>query len=125
MKLTLLSGSRVRVELSGVWLNTALKENTTTSSKDVRDNLGTLGVTADDKLGVWASGVVRSDLVESVGDTLGNGCAVVGLDWVVEQDVLVVAAGETSADGVDELSLTSRVWLIVSLAQEDVDFGAC
>jgi hypothetical protein len=116
----LLSSSGVDINACRSSLHTVLEENTPTSAKNVGNNLSTLGVTADDELGLRASLVVSGDLGNPIGGTLVYGATVWSLDWVVVLNVLIITALETGADGIDELSLTSWVWLVVSLCEEDV-----
>jgi hypothetical protein len=115
---TSLASSRVVVETSGN------KSATTGSTKDITNNVSTLGVTVDNNVSARALGVVGSDLRDTVAGTLSYLGAVVSTKGDIELDVHVVArlalGGEFGAGGIDEGGGTAIVVRgIVSTSHED------
>jgi hypothetical protein len=94
------------------------------STKDVSGNVGTLRVTSQDELGARALLSVGGHLVDAVGVALFDSSAVVAAISVVEENVLIIARIKTVADGSSKLALTTRVRLVPSLAEEDVNVTA-
>jgi len=94
------------------------------STEDISGNVGTLRVTSQDELGTRALLSVGGHLVDTVGVTLLNSSAVVATLSVVEEDILVIARLKAVADGSGKLALTTRVRLVPSFAQENVDVSA-
>ena len=111
----LLAEIRVDIKVGRGSGHAVLEESTASTTNDVADNLSTLGVTADDQLGVGAASVVGVELSNAVGNTLIDRLAVRSLNGVVEEDILVVAVLEAIADGVYELALATGVGFVVTL----------
>ena len=111
----LLAEIRVDIKVGRGSGHAVLEESTASTTNDVADDLGTLGVTADDQLGVGAASVVGVELSNAVGNTLIDRLAVRSLNGVVEEDILVVAVLEAIADGVYELALATGGGFVVTL----------
>lgn len=89
----------------------------------VVDNNRTLAVTTQGDLGVGASLDVRVDLGHARGAALLDcGREAIGVGRV-ELDVLVVAAGDAVARGVDKVLLSTGVSLVPPARKEDVHVG--
>lgn len=110
----LLAELRVDIKVRRGNGHAVLEESTASTTEDVANNLGTLRVTADDKLGVGAASAVGVELSDTVGNTLIDRLAVRSLNRVVEKDILVIAVLKAVADGVYELALTTGVGLVVA-----------
>lgn len=117
--LTHLARSRLWVE-SSVGSLRAAEDLTAASAQDITSNIGTLRETAKNQLRLGALLVVGGHLRQTVGGALLHSGAVVGVARVVELDVLVVAAAQAIADGVDQLALASGIGLVVAAGEEDV-----
>jgi hypothetical protein len=111
----LLAELRVDVKVGRGDGHAVLEESTASTTENVTDDLGTLGVTADNQLGVGAASAVGVELSNAVGNTLVDRLAVGSLNRVVEKDILVVAVLKAIADGVDELALATGVGFVVTL----------
>lgn len=116
---TLVAWGAVGVK-TGVGLLRAVPELATTTAQDVTHRLSSLRVAGQDELRAGALLVVCGDLVDSQGGADVEGIAG-RAGGVVVLDLLYCAAGEVGADLVCESTLSSRVGLIVSSSDEDVD----
>jgi hypothetical protein len=101
-----------------------LEENTSTTAKNIAHDLSTLRITAHDQLRFGTSLVVVCDLFLAIDDAFGDRVAKGRFEGVVEEDVFIIAALVTVANGFGQHSLSSWVGLVISLCEKDVDFFA-
>lgn len=119
-ELTLVTGTRLWTQARNVFFHTTLEKDTSAAAEDVAYNVATLRITAHYELGVRTSLVVGRDLFLSINNTLGDRFTKWRWERVVEVNVLVIAALQSRADGLHQLSLSPRLRLIVALGEKDV-----
>lgn len=120
---TLIPWRNIWIQTSINLLHTSLEEHPSPTPQNITHHLRALRVAAHHEVTVGTSFVICRDLRNAVDGGLGHGVAVRGLYGIVEEDVFVVAACQSIADGVDEHSLSPRVGLVVAFCKEDV--GGC
>lgn len=119
-----IAGLRVRIQSLVALLLAVLEQRPATSAEYVPDYLTPLAVPADNEFCVGTPFVVRSDLLDAVGGALSDRVAVRRWKRVVELNILVVAAGQAGADGINEFPLATGVGLVVAASEKDVNILA-
>jgi hypothetical protein len=109
-------------------LDTSIEGFTTTSAEDVSSDLASLRVTGEDELRIGAPlGIGRHLDVAGNGAIVGGLAGEVGVECRVDE-VFVAAAGHTITGRRHELALSTRVRLIVTTREKEMNvvaFHAC
>lgn len=115
---------RTRIQARSSRSRAPLEESSTTTSQHIAHNMCALRVPANHKFRIRALLSIRRDLVHAGLPPSLHSAAILRLERIIEDDVLVIAAAEPGADGVHELALAPRVRLVVAAREEDVGFRA-
>lgn len=104
---------------SGAGSLLAVIEISTTTAQHISYDHSSERVTSQDEFRVRARGSICSNLL--VTGIHSVGCLRAVILVAVEHDILVIAAGQTRADGIRDSSYTTWIWLSISTGEEEMN----